>query len=83
MSIRLHGTMKRPTGPLFDLYERYVGEPRTRKDVYGYVAFIVGYALGLAGVTAYLAGSGSGAVYVYRWQAAHVYLPMVVRGCSE
>jgi len=53
--------MDRPTGPLFDLYERYVGEPRTRKDVYGYVAFIVGYALGLAGVTAYLAGSGSGA----------------------
>lgn len=60
MSIRLHGTLNRPTGPLFDLYERYVGEPRSRKDVYGYAAFIVGYTLGLAGVLAYLAGNGPG-----------------------
>ena len=48
--------MDRPTGPVFDLYERYVGEPRTRKDVYGYAAFIVGYVLGLLGVVAYLTG---------------------------
>ncbi|WP_049921338.1 DUF1508 domain-containing protein [Halopiger djelfimassiliensis] len=41
---------------LFRLYEHYVGEPDSRKDVYGYWLFIVGYVVGAAGVFTFVAG---------------------------
>jgi uncharacterized protein YegP (UPF0339 family) len=44
---------------LFQLYERYVGEPDSAKDVYGYWVFVVGYLVGLAGVLLYLVGPAS------------------------
>ncbi|MFW6376821.1 MAG: DUF1508 domain-containing protein [archaeon] len=44
---------------LFQLYERYVGEPDSAKDVYGYWIFVVGYLVGLVGVLAYLLGPAS------------------------
>jgi len=55
MATKQQRRLARPTGPLFDLYERYVGEPRSRKDVYGYWTFLAGYALGVLGVAIYLA----------------------------
>ncbi|WP_121740960.1 DUF1508 domain-containing protein [Natronorubrum halophilum] len=46
---------------LFRLYEHYVGEPDSSKDVYGYWLFIFGYVLGAAGVFTFVAGyAGSG-----------------------
>jgi uncharacterized protein YegP (UPF0339 family) len=42
---------------LFRLYEQYVGEADSAKDVYGYWVFIVGYLSGMLGVSIYLAGS--------------------------
>lgn len=44
---------------LFQLYERYVGEPDSPKDVYGYWVFVLGYLVGLVGVLAYLLGPAS------------------------
>ncbi|WP_207588458.1 DUF1508 domain-containing protein [Halomontanus rarus] len=41
---------------LFRLYEHYVGDPDSSKDVYGYWLFIVGYVAGAAGVLLYLIG---------------------------
>ncbi|MCU4971715.1 DUF1508 domain-containing protein [Halobacteria archaeon AArc-m2/3/4] len=41
---------------LFRLYEHYVGDPDSSKDVYGYWLFIVGYIAGAAGVLLYLIG---------------------------
>ncbi|WP_247002065.1 DUF1508 domain-containing protein [Halosolutus gelatinilyticus] len=41
---------------LFQLYERYVGEPNSRKDVYGYWVFILGYVVGAAGVFTFVVG---------------------------
>ncbi|MXV61187.1 DUF1508 domain-containing protein [Natronorubrum sp. JWXQ-INN-674] len=46
---------------LFRLYEHYVGEPDSSKDVYGYWLFIFGYILGAAGVFTFVVGyAGSG-----------------------
>ncbi|OAQ54751.1 hypothetical protein HTG_04085 [Natrinema mahii] len=41
---------------LFQLYEHYVGEPDSSKDVYGYWLFIVGYVIGAAGVATFVVG---------------------------
>ncbi|WP_255170251.1 DUF1508 domain-containing protein [Natrononativus amylolyticus] len=41
---------------LFWLYEHYVGEPDSSKDVYGYWLFIVGYVVGAAGVFTFVVG---------------------------
>ncbi len=41
---------------LFRLYERYVGEPDSKKDVYGYWLFILGYAVAAAGVFTFVIG---------------------------
>ncbi|RKD97922.1 YegP family protein [Halopiger aswanensis] len=41
---------------LFRLYEHYVGEPDSGKDVYGYWLFILGYIIGAAGVIAFVVG---------------------------
>ncbi len=41
---------------LFRLYERYVGEPDSKKDVYGYWLFICGYLIGAAGVFTFVVG---------------------------
>ncbi|WIV66384.1 DUF1508 domain-containing protein [Natrialbaceae archaeon AArc-T1-2] len=41
---------------LFRLYEHYVGEPDSAKDVYGYWLFIVGYVVGAAGVFTFVVG---------------------------
>ena len=49
---------------LFQLYERYVGEPDSSKDVYGYWLFIVGYIIGAAGVATFVIGyAGEGNNY--------------------
>ncbi|SDC07800.1 YegP family protein [Natrinema hispanicum] len=49
---------------LFQLYEHYVGEPDSAKDVYGYWLFIVGYIIGAAGVAAFVVGyAGEGNSY--------------------
>lgn len=49
---------------LFRLYEHYVGEPDSSKDVYGYWVFIVGYLLGAAGIFTYVVGyAGSAGSY--------------------
>ncbi|WP_306052382.1 YegP family protein [Natronococcus wangiae] len=41
---------------LYRLYEHYVGEPDSRKDVYGYWLFILGYIVGSAGVFTFVVG---------------------------
>lgn len=41
---------------LFRLYEQYVGEAESAKDVYGYWVFIVGYLSGMLGVLIYILG---------------------------
>ncbi|MFA9502701.1 DUF1508 domain-containing protein [Natrinema sp. H-ect1] len=49
---------------LFQLYEHYVGEPDSSKDVYGYWLFIVGYVIGAAGVATFVVGyAGEGEPY--------------------
>jgi uncharacterized protein YegP (UPF0339 family) len=54
MATKRQGRLARPGRPLFDLYEQYIGEPQSRKDVYGYWTFLAGFALGLIGVAVYL-----------------------------
>ncbi len=41
---------------LFRLYEHYVGEPDSSKDVYGFWVFIAGYLIGAAGVLTFIVG---------------------------
>ncbi|EMA46205.1 DUF1508 domain-containing protein [Halobiforma nitratireducens] len=43
---------------LYRLYEHYVGEPDSGKDVYGYWLFILGYIIGAAGIVAFIIGYG-------------------------
>lgn len=42
-------------GFLFSLYEQYIGEPKSKKQVYGYWLFITGYVLGFAGILLFVA----------------------------
>ena len=46
---------------LFRLYEQYVGEADSAKDVYGYWVFIVGYLSGMLGVIIYILGPAQSA----------------------
>ncbi len=46
-------------GKLFELYARYVGEPQSRKDVYGYWLFLFGAVVSFIGVVVYLLGPSS------------------------
>ncbi|WP_225334630.1 DUF1508 domain-containing protein [Halomicrobium urmianum] len=43
-------------GRLFELYTKYVSEPESRKDVYGYTLLVVGYVLAIGGMLVYLLG---------------------------
>jgi len=45
-------------GRLFRLYTKYVSEPESKKDVYGYTLLVTGYILALLGMVVFLAGSG-------------------------
>ncbi|MFB6130347.1 MAG: DUF1508 domain-containing protein [Salinigranum sp.] len=52
-------SFRNPHRSLFEWYDKYVGEAESRREVYGYWVFIVGYALGIAGVLVYLATPSS------------------------
>lgn len=43
---------------LFEWYDKYVGEAVSKREVYGYWIFVLGYAIGVLGVLVYLLGSG-------------------------
>lgn len=43
---------------LFEWYDKYVGEAVSKREVYGYWIFVLGYAIGVIGVLVYLLGSG-------------------------
>ena len=43
-------------GRLFELYTKYVSEPESKKDVYGYTLLVVGYLLAVGGMFVYLVG---------------------------
>ena len=43
-------------GRLFELYTKYVTEPESKKDVYGYTLLIVGYILAIGGMVLYFVG---------------------------
>ncbi|WP_135819748.1 DUF1508 domain-containing protein [Halostella litorea] len=58
-------------GRLFRLYERYVGEPDSEKDVYGYWLFIAGYLVSFAGIGLFLSGlpnQGVDGVNIFYWR---------------
>jgi len=62
-------------GRLFELYTRYVSEPESKMDVYGYTLLVLGYILALLGMLVFLVGpTGSGVeqetVYLVRGVAA-------------
>ena len=63
--------------------ERITAQDAAADDRFGQDVSISGDVIAIGANQDDDRGSGCGAVYVYRWQAAHVYLPMVVRGCSE
>ena len=49
-------------GRLFELYTKYVSEPESKKDVYGYSLLVVGYLLALIGMLIYFVGPTSAGV---------------------
>ena len=52
---------------LFRLYEHYVGEPDSKKDVYGFWIFIAGYLIGALGVLVFVIGyAGEGSFLEFR-----------------
>jgi len=44
---------------LFEWYDKYVGEAASRREVYGYWIFALGYLVGISGVLVYLLGPGA------------------------
>ncbi|MFB6121094.1 MAG: DUF1508 domain-containing protein [Halobacteriaceae archaeon] len=44
---------------LFEWYDKYVGEAASRREVYGYWTFVLGYVVGISGVLVYLLGPGA------------------------
>lgn len=44
------------SNPLYRLYTEYVGEPRSKKDVYGYWLLLLGYFFALVGILLFLFG---------------------------
>ncbi|WP_416839975.1 DUF1508 domain-containing protein [Haloferax sp. DFSO52] len=73
-------------GRLYRLYERYVGEPDSQKDVYGYWLFVTGYLVSFAGVGIFLTGlpNAGGSVNVFYWRMsvtlAALGLPLAMLG---
>lgn len=59
--------------------ERITADDAAAEDYSGMAVSISGGVIAVGAPFADEAGSGSGSAYVYRWQAAHVYLPLVVR----
>ena len=47
-------------GRLFEWYTKYVTEPESKRDVYGYTVLIIGYLLGMAGMVVFLVGPSGG-----------------------
>ena len=47
------------SNPLYRLYTQYVGEPRSKKDVYGYWVLLLGYLFALLGILTFLFGPTS------------------------
>ena len=47
-------------GLLYRLYAKYVGEPRSRTDAYGFWIFILGYVLGTLGILGFILQVASG-----------------------
>lgn len=47
-------------GRLFELYTKYVTEPESKRDVYGYTILLIGYLLGMAGMVVFLVGPSGG-----------------------
>jgi uncharacterized protein YegP (UPF0339 family) len=43
---------------LFEWYDKYVGEAASKREVYGYWTFVLGYAVAILGVLIYLLGPG-------------------------
>ena len=67
------------------MYERYVGEPDSMKDVYGYWLFIAGYIVSFTGIGLYLSGlPHAGGVNEFMWRVsvtlAAVGLPLAMLG---
>ena len=56
------GTDEFEGGRLFELYTRYVTEPESKRDVYGYTVLVVGYLLSMAGMVVYIVGPTGGAL---------------------
>ncbi|WP_123535094.1 DUF1508 domain-containing protein [Halosimplex salinum] len=70
-------------GRLFELYTKYVREPESKIDVYGYTLLMTGYLLAIGGMLVYLIGpSGSGAatdtLYLVRKVAVLLAAPGLV-----
>ncbi|HMB50014.1 DUF1508 domain-containing protein [Natronoarchaeum rubrum] len=42
------------SGFMFSLYEQYIGEPKSKKQVYGYWLFLIGCLIGFAGVALFI-----------------------------
>ena len=62
------------SNPLYRLYTEYVGEPRSKKDVYGYWVLLVGYFFAALGILIFLFGpttQGAGGFFIFR-EAAYV-----------
>jgi uncharacterized protein YegP (UPF0339 family) len=53
-------TTEREGGRLYRLYARYVGEPESKKDVYGYWLFLFGSLVSFLGIGVYLLGTSTG-----------------------
>ncbi|MEF8831289.1 MAG: DUF1508 domain-containing protein [Halobacteriales archaeon] len=47
-------------GRFYELYARYVGEPESKKDVYGYWLFLFGSLIGFLGIGIFLIGTQTG-----------------------
>ena len=56
-------------GRLFQLYTKYVSEPESKKDVYGYTLLVIGYLLAMGGMIVFLIGQtiGNGSITANRF----------------
>jgi len=56
MATEAHTTGGPYDGRLFELYTKYVSEPESKMDVYGYTLLVTGYLLAVVGMFVYLVG---------------------------
>lgn len=49
---------------LFEWYDKYVGEAVSKREIYGYWTFVLGYVVGILGVFIYLLGPGGQDVFL-------------------